>query len=361
MTLLRSRPLLTAALLVVAAFAISFAIAPVVGQSSSTSSPSSSASADADVDFVETSSGGHLIIVPRAVLPQAGFVAVHDSTLLSKQDPFGSVIGISRPLPAGTHTNVSIELGPVPGNNKAFTTNATDTIIAMPHKDSNNNGVYDFITSQGADDGPFSGGAHATQTFAGNIVIAAANVTRGSLTVAQSQFTDGTSFKVAWVDLSSPGFVALHDLSLVNDQEPFDSVLAVGSPLATGLHKDVSVPFGKNGAAQTGKLSKSQTVIVMPHKDTNGNGKYDFITSQGADDGPYPGAAQTFAGKIDIATATATLSGNYGASGSMTRPTSPPQDTFGGDGDDDDRGTPGLGLIALLLAVAGAALIARRR
>ncbi|HUR24702.1 MAG TPA: hypothetical protein VM327_01655 [Candidatus Thermoplasmatota archaeon] len=346
---------LASALFAASALAISLLAVPALAQGAG----------DADVDFVETSTGGHAIVVPRAVLPQAGFIALHDSTLLTDEDSFGSVIGVSKLLPAGTHVDILVELGPVPGNDKAFTSNANDTIIAMPHKDSNNNSVYDFITSQGADDGPFTGGMHATQTFAGNIVIAADKVNRGSATSVVDQYTDGSTFKVAFVDLSEAGFVALHDMSLVTDQDPFGSVLGVSAQLDAGLHRNVMVQFGNApGATHKGKLTSTQDLIAMPHKDSNNNSVYDFITSQGADDGPFPGAAQTFVGKIDIAQATATLSGAYGSGSSSAASSS--RSTAGGsmseDHDDEDgKGTPGLGALALLGVVAVAAMVASRR
>lgn len=35
-------------------------------------------------------------------------------------------------------------------------------------------------------------------------------------------------------------------------------------------------------------LEEDQTLIAMPHFDTNGNGTSDFVTSGGEQDGPYP-------------------------------------------------------------------------
>lgn len=323
---------------------------------------------DADVDFTETSTGGHLVVVPKAVLPQAGFMAIHDSTLLSKQDPFGSVLGVTAAMPAGTHWNVTVELGPANGNNKAFTMNATDTLIAMPHKDSNNNGIYDFITSKGADDGPFAGGPHATQTFVGNIVLASANVTRSSMLVVKDQTTDGRTYSIAMLDLSVAGFVALHDSTLLSAQDPFGSVVAISPAMPAGLSKNVRLTFGKDidGGSHTGPLATSQLLIAMPHKDSNMNGKYDFITSKGADDGPFAGSAQTFVGNINIETAMATVTAQSSGTSTSALPGSSttatiPSSSQPASTSDSSKGSPAVGMAVVLFALGALLLVAYRR
>lgn len=42
-----------------------------------------------------------------------------------------------------------------------------------------------------------------------------------------------------------------------------------------------------SGDFDQSSLQKDQTLIAMPHKDTDGNGSYDFITAGGEQDGPY--------------------------------------------------------------------------
>ena len=68
------------------------------------------------------------------------------------------------------------------------------------------------------------------------------------------------------------------------------SVIGVSNALDAGTHEPVTVPLFEDvpGAAfDTQRLTESQTLIAMPHRDTNGNGTYDFVASNGKQDGPY--------------------------------------------------------------------------
>jgi hypothetical protein len=113
----------------------------------------------------------------------------------------------------------------------------------------------------------------------------------------QRQTTDGSTVTVASTSLSDGGFVTIHDGSLL-DGATFDSVRGTSDYLEPGEHSDIQVsldtPYDENG-----------TAIAMPHLDTNGNEEYDFVTSEGAEDGPYTsgGAAVTDSASITIASA----------------------------------------------------------
>jgi hypothetical protein len=102
---------------------------------------------DATVAFANQSSNGTVVTVDTATLPDGGFVAVHDQSLL-EGDAVGSVVGSSAYLEPGTAENVTVELDePLDANG---------TLIAMPHRDTNENEVYDFVTSNGTEDGPYT-------------------------------------------------------------------------------------------------------------------------------------------------------------------------------------------------------------
>lgn len=117
--------------------------------------PSASVSFE-DQDATNDSTG---VTVRSVYLPEGGFIAVHDSTLLD--DPpvvAGSVIGVSEKLEPGLYNGVEITLFSVPGQDFDEDTvlEGEQTLIAMPHFDTNGNGVYDFVTSDGAEDGPYT-------------------------------------------------------------------------------------------------------------------------------------------------------------------------------------------------------------
>ncbi|WP_231185715.1 hypothetical protein [Haladaptatus sp. DYF46] len=101
---------------------------------------------DADVTFDNQTSDGQTVTVDSATLSEGGFVTIHDSSLLDG-NVVGSVVGTSEYLEPGTHENVSVTL------NEPLT--ESQTLIAMPHLDTNDNQVYDFVTSGGSADLPY--------------------------------------------------------------------------------------------------------------------------------------------------------------------------------------------------------------
>ena len=106
----------------------------------------------ATVTFDDQDSDGNTVTVDSASLPDGGFVTIHDSTLLDG-DAIGSVVGTSEYLEPGDHEDVTVELDE--------SIDGTQTLIAMPHMDTNENQQYDFVTSEGLDDTPYlaDGGA----------------------------------------------------------------------------------------------------------------------------------------------------------------------------------------------------------
>jgi hypothetical protein len=109
----------------------------------------------ASVTFENQSSDGTTVVVDRVTVPDGGFVAIHDASLL-EGNVVGSVIGVSDALDPGPNEDVSVELFAFPGADASQTRlNGSQTLIAMPHLDTNGNGAYDFVTSNGLEDGPY--------------------------------------------------------------------------------------------------------------------------------------------------------------------------------------------------------------
>ncbi|UTF55039.1 DUF7282 domain-containing protein [Natronosalvus rutilus] len=93
------------------------------------------------------------------------------------------------------------------------------------------------------------------------------------------QTTDGTSVVVDEVTMEEGGFVTIHDSSLLVGNV-IESVLGTSEYLEAGTHEDVEVQLDTS-------LEESETLIAMPHLDTNDNETYDFVETEGEDDGPY--------------------------------------------------------------------------
>ena len=253
--------------------------------------------------FEAQASGGHEVVVPSVDLPEGGFVAIHDATLLEGA-VFTSVIGISEALPAGASEQVRVQLTrALVGDN--------ETLVAMPHKDSNANGIYDFVSSAGAEDGPFVGGQDAIDESAlpaalqgldlGGISAVVAQVNVTASIQARDQVGSGRSILIDSVDLSAPGYVAVHDATLVAaaDESGIDpasvltSVVGVSDLLPAGRYTDLLVAVGNNCEGCKAGGSMNGTLVPMAHRETNGNEAYDFVSSEGAADGPFVGQPGT--------------------------------------------------------------------
>jgi len=113
--------------------------------------------------------------------------------------------------------------------------------------------------------------------------------TRVSATVEfRNQESDGTTVTVAETTLSDDGYVAIHDATLL-DGAVLDSVIGVSDYLEAGLHEDVEIElFDVEGADfDEDELEETQPLVPMPHRETGDNETYEFVDSDGEEDGPF--------------------------------------------------------------------------
>jgi hypothetical protein len=112
--------------------------------------PNATPTPSASIQFSDQQTDGSTVSVASVTLPQGGFVVVHGEQYLQPQnDPVTSAIGLSTYLPAGTHQNVTVAL-----------TNGSvqqrQTLVAIPSRDTNRNQTYDYVTSDGFRDVPYT-------------------------------------------------------------------------------------------------------------------------------------------------------------------------------------------------------------
>ncbi|MFB6128016.1 MAG: PGF-CTERM sorting domain-containing protein [Halolamina sp.] len=220
------------------------------------------------VTFSDQNSGGQTVTVDEVTLSEGGFVTIHASSL-QDGEALRSVVGTSTYLEAGTHENVTVRLSePV---------SEDETLVAMAHRDDGDR-TYEFVSTGGNADGPY--------TADGGAVVDAANVTVSATVSASDQPTTGDSVVVDRVELSEPGFVVIHDGQQLADGQVVESVAGVSEKLSAGVHTNVRVELTEN---------VSDTVVAMPHMDTNDNDAYDFPDADGpftADGGAVTDAAE---------------------------------------------------------------------
>nr|WP_152420520.1 hypothetical protein [Halococcus thailandensis] len=111
--------------------------------------PNATPTPTASIQFTDQHTTGSTVTIRSVTLPQGGFIAVHNQSYLYGGDPTQTAIGISRYLPAGTHQNVSVTL--VNGSIQQ-----SQTLVAIPSQDTDNNQTYDYVRSDGFRDVPYT-------------------------------------------------------------------------------------------------------------------------------------------------------------------------------------------------------------
>jgi PGF-CTERM protein len=188
-------------------------------------------------------------------------------------------------------------------------------------------------------------------------VVDTTRVSVNAVVTASDQTTDGETVTIDSVTLHDGGFVTVHDAT-VTEGAVFESVRGTSDYLAPGTHENVTVELDA-------PLNETTTIVPMAHMDTNGNEVYDFVTSEGAEDGPYVAR-----GGAVVATAEATVEGEMNGTETEMSETEMGQEAdtemasetaMSGQSETTDTSMPGFGVAVALVALVAAALLAVRR
>jgi hypothetical protein len=116
---------------------------------------------DSAVTFADQNATSN-VTVEDVFVPEGGYVTIHDSSVLNA--PVESVVGVSDYLEPGYHENVTVTLyDDVEGADfQNDSVSSAQTFVAMTHletstsaTDGNATNTYDFVTSDGEEDGPY--------------------------------------------------------------------------------------------------------------------------------------------------------------------------------------------------------------
>lgn len=99
-----------------------------------------------------------------------------------------------------------------------------------------------------------------------------------NVTIA-NQTTSGEQVRIASVTVPDGGFVVVHDARLL-EGNVLGSIAGVSAYLEPGTHANVTIPV-------TAPLNRSQRVIAIAYRDSNGNETFEYRSSEGSVDGPY--------------------------------------------------------------------------
>ncbi|RKD97999.1 DUF7282 domain-containing protein [Halopiger aswanensis] len=95
------------------------------------------------------------------------------------------------------------------------------------------------------------------------------------------QQSEGASVVVDEVDLSEGGFVAIYE-GVAVDTDP-DAVIGTSDYLEAGEYEDLEIDLEE-------PINESQALVAVVHHDTNDDGSFDYVESDGSEDEPYVAA-----------------------------------------------------------------------
>ncbi|WP_267162352.1 type II secretion system F family protein [Halovenus salina] len=108
--------------------------------------------------------------------------------------------------------------------------------------------------------------------------------------------SDGESVFLDSASLSEGGYVAVYGGDSLDDDEV--ELLGYTEYLSAGSHSDVFVPL------QEGTITQDQTVLVVAHRETNGNEQFDFAlpyrSGESQADGPYQGLSDRSTPGVEV-------------------------------------------------------------
>ena len=243
------------------------------------------------VQFTNQGTDGTEVHVDATVLSGGGYVAIHDATLF-EGEVTGSVIGVTEYLGPGAHYRVPVTLFDVPGGDfDRDSLEGTSPLIAMPHQETDHNETYDFVSSGGESDGPYAeAGLPAVDAGFATVDGEDGGDDQFALLEFRNQSVADGSVTVEAAVLSDGGFVTLHDARLLQG-DALGSVVGVSEYLEPGLHPLVEIEVDDPEGITEVELP-ARPLLPMPHFDTNDNQAYDFVETEGSDDGPYTEAGQ---------------------------------------------------------------------
>jgi hypothetical protein len=143
------------------------ALAAAAGVSALTLGGAGTATADheenyAEIEFHDQATAGSVVYIARLLLNADGFITIHHMDLINDQDGPNTILGVSEPLGPGEYHTVPVQLfNPTTGFSEPYEglsrIYSTQDLVAVPHRDMNHNGEFDF-TVEPHTDVPFTNG-----------------------------------------------------------------------------------------------------------------------------------------------------------------------------------------------------------
>jgi hypothetical protein len=188
------------------------------------------------------------VTVASVTMEEAGFVVIHQESTTALVPSPGEVIG-HHVVQAGENTDVVVTLDRNVRNG--------ETLYAMLHEDTDDDGVYDFVSS-GDPDGPILGSDD--QPIFDDFVVNVPAVTAEDVTLTDLS----TQLSVTEAFSNGPGWLVIHQGACA------DGGAVIGfSALSDGANADIPVTLLR-------PATDGETLCAMLHADTGAVGTYEF-------------------------------------------------------------------------------------
>lgn len=235
--------------------------------------------ANASVTVVNQTRDGRSVFVDSATLPDGGFV------VLRERGPGGGIVGVSLPLTPGTQEG-KITLRGVPGAEANKTRlGANSTIVATIHRDTDGDGRFDGLLEPGTD-APYTENGTPVRDRANVTIPPEERPTTAAVNVTNST-TNGTNVTVDSVTLPAGGYVGIHG-GTYNESNATDSAVGASRYLGPGTYENVTVGVGGGIPREnTTALTESGRISVVAYEDTDGDRRFQYVSSGGVEDRPY--------------------------------------------------------------------------
>lgn len=117
---------------------------PGTGTNDTTTGGASTQGGSPSVTFNDQQSSGQSVLIQSVTVPQPGFVVIYDSTRSANET--NQIIGSFHLLGTGTFQNIPVPLD--------IPINQSKSLTAVVHADTNGNGQFDYVSSNGTQDTP---------------------------------------------------------------------------------------------------------------------------------------------------------------------------------------------------------------
>lgn len=201
----------------------------------------------ATIDLPDHESAGERVVVDSVELSEGGFVAIYEGVTVDA-DP-EAVVGVSDYLEAGEYEDLEIELDEPLEESQA--------LVAVVHHDTNDDGTFDYVESDGAEDEPYvteGGGPVLDGAF---VTVAEPEPEPEATLSVSDQSGDGETLVVDEANASVD-----YTVTAEYDGERVDSEVFEANEFVEDLELDLEPPLGENATVDVSVRDAADDAVL---------------------------------------------------------------------------------------------------